>query len=201
MNDVSRVVEIGALAASVEVAPEIGGELPLALVEPALQCEVEQFLYLEAELLESRRYDDWLHLLADDLTYRVPLRFNRLQRERRHEISGPDEMSFMDDDKRTMRFRVRRTHDESFNWAEDPPSRVRYLITNVRVRPTELPDEYAVASNFMIYRNRLGVEQHQWVGSRRDVLRQLGPSRWQVRERYVLLDQSVLLGNNLSIFF
>ena len=31
-----------------------------------LQFEIEQFLYREAFLLDDRRYDDWLQLIADD---------------------------------------------------------------------------------------------------------------------------------------
>jgi 3-phenylpropionate/cinnamic acid dioxygenase small subunit len=41
-----------------------------------LKQQVEEFLYHEAELLDERRYEDWLALLADDVRYWVPMRRN-----------------------------------------------------------------------------------------------------------------------------
>jgi ethylbenzene dioxygenase beta subunit len=41
--------------------------------------EVEQFLYREARLLDERRYDEWMALLADDLHYWVPTRRNKVR--------------------------------------------------------------------------------------------------------------------------
>jgi benzoate/toluate 1,2-dioxygenase beta subunit len=35
--------------------------------------EVEQFLYLEARLLDTQRYEEWLDLYTEDATYWVPL--------------------------------------------------------------------------------------------------------------------------------
>ena len=36
-------------------------------VDAGLQFEIEQFLYLEARLLDERRFDEWLLLFADDI--------------------------------------------------------------------------------------------------------------------------------------
>ena len=41
-----------------------------------LEREVEQFLYMEAELLDDRRYNDWIELIADDIHYHMPIRRN-----------------------------------------------------------------------------------------------------------------------------
>ena len=38
--------------------------------------EIADFLYREAELLDERRYQDWLALLADDIRYWMPMRRN-----------------------------------------------------------------------------------------------------------------------------
>jgi 3-phenylpropionate/cinnamic acid dioxygenase small subunit len=35
--------------------------------------EIEQFLYLEARLLDTQRYEEWLDLYTEDATYWVPL--------------------------------------------------------------------------------------------------------------------------------
>jgi 3-phenylpropionate/cinnamic acid dioxygenase small subunit len=41
-----------------------------------LRQEIEEFLYHEAELLDERRYEDWLALIADDIRYWMPMRRN-----------------------------------------------------------------------------------------------------------------------------
>ena len=41
-----------------------------------LQTQLEAFYFLEADLLDNRRYRAWLDLLADDLTYYMPMRAN-----------------------------------------------------------------------------------------------------------------------------
>ncbi len=41
-----------------------------------LTQEIAEFLYAEAELLDERRHDDWLALLADDIRYWMPMRRN-----------------------------------------------------------------------------------------------------------------------------
>ena len=47
-----------------------------------LAREIAEFLYREAELLDERRYDAWLALLADDIRYWMPLRRNVKSRRR-----------------------------------------------------------------------------------------------------------------------
>ena len=44
--------------------------------EPSLRTRIEDFLYPEAELLDDRRFDDWLELFTDEVSYVVPVRRN-----------------------------------------------------------------------------------------------------------------------------
>jgi Ring hydroxylating beta subunit len=39
-----------------------------------LKQEIEDFLYHEADLLDERRYEDWLALVAEDVRYWMPMR-------------------------------------------------------------------------------------------------------------------------------
>ena len=41
-----------------------------------LMREIEDLLYTEADLLDERRYDEWLELFTDDVTYWMPMRKN-----------------------------------------------------------------------------------------------------------------------------
>lgn len=45
--------------------------------ELQMKAAVERFLYDEAELLDARRFEEWLALFAEDATYEVPLRITR----------------------------------------------------------------------------------------------------------------------------
>ena len=84
------------------------------------------------------------------------------------------------------------------HWAEEPVSRVTHLVTNIRLESVNLP-EVDLSCRFIVYRNRVADETDFLVGRRRDRLRKVGDD-WQVVRRELLLDQSVLLAKNLSIF-
>ena len=47
-----------------------------ALARLLLQREIEDFFYGQAELLDTRRFDDWLALFTDDARYWMPMRRN-----------------------------------------------------------------------------------------------------------------------------
>ena len=173
--------------------------------------EVEQFLYREARLLDSRRFDDWLDLLADDIKYWAPLRSNRYpanskaisildgSRYEEGEFSREDELAIMDEDKDSLTRRIRRL-DSGMAWAEDPPSRTRHFVSNIEVEPGERDSELRVYSNFIMYRTRGETEEDFYVGSREDVLRREA-GQLRVAYRKIILDQTVLLAKNVSNFF
>ncbi|WP_256301535.1 aromatic-ring-hydroxylating dioxygenase subunit beta [Haloarchaeobius salinus] len=162
--------------------------------ELRLQCE--EFLYREAEFLDDGRLHDWLELLTDDVEYRVP---RRVTRER-----GSEESEFSDDgfhyreDLGTLRTRVKR-FDREYAWAENPPSRTRRFVSNVRVEETS-DDEVRVKSNLLLYRNQGDTtDSDLLVGERHDTLRRVDGS-FKLAQREVQLDQTILDTRNLSFF-
>ena len=169
-------------------------------VTPELQLEIEQFLYRESRILDDRRYEEWYELLADDLHYFMPTRYNRLKREADKEFSASDEAAFFDEDKGSIAMRIRRLNT-GMAWAEDPPSRTRHMVSNVVIRPIA-SHEYEVDCYYMLYRSRLEREVEIFVGMRHDLLRRAdNPAGFQVVRRVIILDQSILLARNLSFFF
>jgi chlorobenzene dioxygenase small subunit/benzene/toluene dioxygenase beta subunit len=162
------------------------------------QYDIEQWLYLEAQLLDERRWAEWLDLMAEDLRYLVPLRSHRPRKD----LATPPavQSAHMEDDKAGLAVRVRRLQT-GLAWTEDPPSLTRHLITNVRVQPAGT-DEFAVRSNFLIYISRLALEQDIFAGERHDVVRRVAdPRDFELVSRRVVLDQTTLAANNLSVFF
>jgi biphenyl 2,3-dioxygenase beta subunit len=174
------------------------------LEQMLLQHRIEKFLYSEAELLDHWQWSKWLELFADDVLYWMPVRKNRLRRQRdQDEVPQGIEMAHFYDDIKSLQLRVNQMHSGT-HWAEDPPSRCRHLVTNVRVTPREVETsaspEYDVWSNFLVYRNRLESETDIWAGERRDVLRAVGES-FEIAKRTILLDQNVVQSKNLSVLF
>ncbi len=173
--------------------------------------EVEQFLFREARLLDSRRLREWLDLLTDDVRYWMPIRFNRYpanskaisildgSRYEEGDLSKEDELAILDEDKDSLTRRIDRL-DSGMAWAEDPPSRTRHFVSNIEVEPGPRESELKVYSNFIMYRTRGETEEDFYVGSREDVLRREG-GQLKVAYRKIVLDQTVLLAKNVSNFF
>jgi 3-phenylpropionate/cinnamic acid dioxygenase small subunit len=169
-----------------------------------LKDEIENFLYREAELLDERRFSEWLELLTDDLVYFMPIhrnvKFGDATRERtRHGV----DISWFDEDKWTLAKRVEQLNT-GIHWAEEPASRVSHLVTNVQVHEVvpslDAPREVTVKSRFLIYQNRVESETALFVGKRLDVVRRESDA-WKLARREITLDQSVLQAKNLSVFF
>ena len=164
-----------------------------------LKEEIESFLYREADLLDERRYEEWLELFTEDAHYWMPLRRNvpRDEPEREFTRQGVD-ASWFDEGKDTLTRRVRQILT-GIHWAEEPPSRICHIISNVQVMQAR-PDEVDVRSRFLVYRNRVETETDFLVGKREDVLRRVNGD-WRIARRKIILDQSVLLAKNLTFFF
>tara|TARA_R110002072_G_scaffold113986_4_gene243896 strand:+ start:15017 stop:15550 length:534 start_codon:yes stop_codon:yes gene_type:complete len=177
----------------------MGGYQDLSIQERmTLSFEAEQFLYQEAALLDDRRFDDWLGLLTEDIHYWMPIRRTTQAKEVHLEFTKPGGMAFFDDDLGTLTLRVKRL-SVGRAWAEDPPSRTRYLITNVQVSKVE-GDEITVKCNFQLYRTRLNSEEDSWIGRREDVLRRID-GELKLARRHIFLEQTVILSQNLSSIF
>lgn len=168
------------------------------IADMVTQYEVEKFLYDEAALLDAHDYAAWVDLFSDDTHYFMPIRRTRLRRELSKEFTQPGEMAYFDDDKMILMARLAKVSSGT-SWAEDPPSRTRHLITNVRILE-DRGDELEVESNFHTYRTRLKSEVDSWVGLRKDVLRRHEGS-FLIAKRHIHLEQSILLARNLSTFF
>ena len=179
------------------LAEEVGISSDL-LAQMVRQYEIEKFYNDEAALLDARNNAAWVELFTDDTHYFMPLRRTRSRRELDKEFTKPGEMAFFDDTKEVLVGRVKKL-DSGTAWAEDPPSRTRHLITNVRVIEDN-GEELTVESNFHLYRTRLKSEETSWIGMRRDKLRRAEGS-FRIAGRTIYLEQTLLLSRNLSNFF
>jgi 3-phenylpropionate/cinnamic acid dioxygenase small subunit len=171
----------------------------------ALKQEIEDFLYMEADLLDQRDFRGWLDLLAEDLVYFMPIRRNvkfgqHAEKENTRQGEG---ISWFDEDKWTLGKRVEQILT-GVHYAEEPLSRVTHMVSNIRlleVAPSvDDPAEVTVGCRFLGYQNRVEYESNTFIGRRTDTLRRHGDS-WLIARRELLLEQNVLLAKNLSILF
>jgi phthalate 3,4-dioxygenase subunit beta len=154
------------------------------------------WLVEEAALLDARRWEAWLELLADDVRYVMPVRVTTSVRGG-GEVRG--EMAHFDEDRYSLGKRVERLATEHA-WTEDPPSRTRHLVTNIRTFATGTADVLRVESAVLLFRSRGDTRPPEIVcAGRVDHLRANGGS-YQLAERRIDVDEAVLRTQNLAIF-
>lgn len=153
------------------------------------------FLYDEAALLDQRRHHEWLGLLTDDIRYLAPVRVTTA-----HTLAtSTSRMSHFDEDLYSLRKRVQR-FDTEHAWAEDPPSRTRRFVTNVRCWEGVEDDQVITDSNLLLFRSRGDVHDADLLsGHRRDLLRGIDGAL-RLARREIWLDEAVLRTQNLAVF-
>lgn len=164
-----------------------------------LQQDVEQFLYKEARLLDERRLEEWLELLAEELHYWMPMRRNIKFGDWDLEFTSSEtEINWFDEGKDILAGRIRQINT-GVHWPEEPVSRFEHLVSNVEVVGAE-GDEIRVNSKFHCYQNRLQDEVNQWVGRREDLLRRDPETKFKIVKRKIILAQNVMLPKVLNTF-
>jgi benzoate/toluate 1,2-dioxygenase beta subunit len=106
--------------------------------------EIEQYLYREAWLLDSRKFDEWLELYTEDALYWVPAN--------EYDIDPMTHVSLIYDDRSRMQDRVWSVQS-GVRWSQDPQSRTRHIISNVMVLEDK-GDELTITSNFVMFEIR-----------------------------------------------
>jgi 3-phenylpropionate/cinnamic acid dioxygenase small subunit len=166
------------------------------LVRDARLQEVQDFMLLEAEALDDGRFRDWLAMMGPEVDYRMPVRSTRDNRSG----AGFSATAFHFQETRyRLEMRIARLESGSA-WAEEPRSRTRHFVTNVRVRAGAGADEVSVKSNLLLYRTRGDERSNDLLSAERhDLLRRL-EGQWKLVARTILLDSTTLPTHNLSVF-
>lgn len=170
-----------------------------AAVAPETIAEITQVLYEEAELLDEGRLREWLDMVTDDITYQVPVRIHKEQTGDSR-VTGVQANSFhLDENRTSLLMRVERI-ETGFAWAEEPPSRIRHMVSNVRVR-SRADGDLDVRSYVMIYRSRWDRPHYDiMTAERHDVFRSV-EGAWKLARRLVVLDNTTVPMLNLSFLF
>ena len=143
---------------------------------------IEDFLYLEAALLDEWDLDGWMGLLTDDARYLVPPNES-------HDSDPETTLFIIAEDIERIKGRVKRLKSREAH-AEFPPSRTRRLITNVRILDN-IDGVIRVSSNFSVHRYRLRGKSGVYVGRYIHTIVSIDDTL-KISERRVILDAEEL---------
>jgi 3-phenylpropionate/cinnamic acid dioxygenase small subunit len=155
-----------------------------------------QWLVDEAYLLDAQAYTEWLNLLADDIHYVMPVRITTALGAGHDTSPG---MAHFDEDKYSLSRRVARFLTEHA-WTEDPPSRLRHHLSNVRTFATDDPDHLVVESATLLFRSRGDVREGAFISAGREDLLRREDEHWKLARRTIMVDESVIRMQNLAVF-
>jgi phthalate 3,4-dioxygenase subunit beta len=172
----------------------VTGERPLRYSEPEHQ-DAHQFLVEEAALLDAADYAGWLNLLCEDIRYVMPV---RVTTARGAGFDALADMGHFDENLYGLRKRVQRLATDHA-WTEDPPSRTRHFVSNVRTFRRG-GAELRVESSLLLFRSRGDTRSPDLLSAgRADVLRRSGDG-YLLARRQITVDESVLRTQNLAVF-
>src|SRR6516225_7543502 len=112
--------------------------------------ECEQFLILEARLLDEARFDEWLGLFTADAWYWVPCEPSQK--------SPRETVSLIYDDRRLLETRVRRLASPRI-YSQEPRSRTSRIVTNVTIEDVTDPAATLVRSKFVLIEFRRNTQR------------------------------------------
>jgi p-cumate 2,3-dioxygenase beta subunit len=124
----------------------IRGDFALTAATIPARQKIEDFLYEEADLLDNWKLNEWLALFDQERGgYYIP--------STDAPDSDPDHALFLiADDMKKLRSRVDQLLSGA-TWAENPKSRTRHMVNNVRILGME-NDALLIKANFVVYRMR-----------------------------------------------
>lgn len=188
-----QISQASPLRAGATLADRVGRPVPFT---SELHATIHQWLVNESYILDEQRYSDWLETLTDDIHYIMPVRVTTAVGTPYTTSPG---MAHWDENKYSLSRRVARFMTEHA-WTEDPPSRLRHYIANVRVFESDVPGEVIADSAVLLFRSRGDINEPAIVSAHReDVFRKVD-GEYQLARRAILVDESVLRTQNLAIF-
>ncbi|MPZ68472.1 MAG: 3-phenylpropionate/cinnamic acid dioxygenase subunit beta [Actinobacteria bacterium] len=162
-----------------------------------LRDDLTSALFHEAELLDDGKVKEWFEgLLTKEIDYRIPV---RITRERLSGRGFSEHAWLMKENWHSLRQRVMRL-DSEYAWAEDPASRIRHFVTNIRLEEGEGSDRVTVKSNVLLFWSRLDSTDFKLVSGERHDEWVREDDTWKLDARTVYLDHTTLVTPNLAIF-
>lgn len=139
---------------------------------------IQDLLFTEARLLDTRHFEQWMQLLTDDFEYWAPID--------RHATLPTQSVSLFYDNRDSLSFRIQRLEHPEMH-VQMPPSRTMRQVTNIEVLEVGV-SELCVRSNFAMFEYRPGWEKQWFAGFYQHVLTRCNGQFRIRRKKAVLID-------------
>lgn len=146
--------------------------------------DFEDFLFLEARLMDTHAYDEWLSLWSEDALYWLPCN--------EEDVDPSRELSIVYEHYSDLKSRIRRLAGK-FAHAQSPKSRLTRVLSNVEV---EHADENGISgySTFVLGDVRLN-RQSVWFGRNHHTLVRTAEGLRMQRKKVVILNNDTPMQN------
>lgn len=167
-------------------------DVKLNAVDDRMFVEIQRFLFREAALLDRREYSSWLALITEDVQYRVTAAVAR------DAGAATVHYAIIDENLTGLKSRIDQISNPRLTRAENPPSMMRRVVSNIEAYHTGKQSEFSVVSYLLAYRSRPSAPAGGfYVAVRNDTLRRSGAD-WRLARRTVHLDHIMLYDGSLS---
>lgn len=140
---------------------------------------LQNFIFLEAQLADESRWEEWEDLLDDDMHYWVPI----------NEVEDPSGLdpSIINDNRSRLATRLRQLRTGTRH-SQAPKSVMRRMLSNIVTERTS-PETYKVTANFVVYeyQNQSTMQLNVWPGRVEYSLRRTGPDLKMFRKKVHLV--------------
>ncbi|MGH7905624.1 MAG: aromatic-ring-hydroxylating dioxygenase subunit beta, partial [Candidatus Binataceae bacterium] len=151
---------------------------------PELRREIEDFLYAEADFMDSHQYDRWFGLWDEEALYWVPCNAD--------EIDPNTQVSLIYEHREQIEDRLSRLKGRHAH-AQNPKSRLMRVISNIRIADGGA-GRIAVTSQFILGEVRLD-RQVIWFGRSSHLLARAADGLKMREKKVVLLNNDSPIGN------
>ena len=124
-----------------EAAAKLSAGDPLAVSDVSIETQlaVERFLFRQAEILDEKRWDDWLTLFTQDGHYWMPAEADQ--------TDGEGVPNIFWEDLNLMKLRIRRNNHPRAH-SQAPENRLCHVVSNVIIESEDTIGDIVVRSRF-----------------------------------------------------
>jgi 3-phenylpropionate/cinnamic acid dioxygenase small subunit len=126
------------------------------MTDVATERELVDFVVHEAELIDARRFDEWLALFADECRYWIPLQGDAQAEDAQHN-------ALADEDKLLLTLRVERLKSSRAH-SQHPPSRCQHVLQPPRIEAIDLAAGRCALRTPFVYVEARGEQQLMLAG-------------------------------------
>jgi benzoate/toluate 1,2-dioxygenase subunit beta len=150
------------------------------------RSEAEDILYVEARLLDERRYEQWLGMFSADAIYWVPANGDGVDPKR--------EVAIIYDDMARLSGRIARLTSGGAH-AQSPPSKTRRVVSNVQIEESA-ENAATVLCTFIMYELRHSKERI--FAGRGEYRMRFDDGRWKIAGKKAVLVNNAEVIDNLT---